>query len=201
MCVSPSRVSLRGNSPSSLFLLLFSACLRFAAVDATDRKGATALLYACRALALLPSCNASHPLFAWAQELLTSLVAAGADTHYRDDTGACPAVLGASQQQRQRDLFLERGSLYEAVWPSVRAQAKALAAARYGGGGSRSSSRAMALSSENRAPAERSKKPTPPVAHLFGAARPGYALRAGESISPAIARATAGPLLPVSPSL
>ena len=69
------------------------------------------MLYACRALALLPSHEPSHNLFKWAQDLLHALVSSGADIHARDETGASPAVLGPEIEQQQRRMFLEGGSL------------------------------------------------------------------------------------------
>ena len=89
------------------------------------------MLYACRALASLPSQEPSHDLFKWAQDLLHALVSAGADIHARDQSGASPAILGSATQQRQRSLFLEGGSLYEAVWPRVRAISTSLSGARF----------------------------------------------------------------------
>lgn len=89
------------------------------------------MLYACRSLALLPSQEPHHCLFKWAQDLLHALVSSGADIHARDETGASPAVLGHQIEQQQRSMFLEGGSLYEAVWPRVRAISKSLSGARF----------------------------------------------------------------------
>lgn len=89
------------------------------------------MLCACRSLALLPSQEPDHGLFKWAQDLLHALVSSGADIHARDEKGASPAVLGPEIEQQQRRMFLEGGSLYEAVWPRVRAISKSLSGARF----------------------------------------------------------------------
>ena len=89
----------------SLFYLLSSF-----PVDSPDRNGATALLYACRALARLPSEKNDHPLFQWALALLRGFMAAGADFRARDNAGPCPAVLGVAFDNMQQEQFLENGS-------------------------------------------------------------------------------------------
>ena len=93
-------------------------------VDSPDRNGATALLYACRALARLPSEKNDHPLFQWALALLRGFMAAGADFRARDNAGACPAVLGVAFDNMQQEQFLENGSLYQSVWPTIRQDMK-----------------------------------------------------------------------------
>ena len=103
----------------SLFYLLSSF-----PVDSPDRNGATALLYACRALARLPSEKNDHPLFQWALALLRGFMAAGADFRARDNAGACPAVLGVAFDNMQQEQFLENGSLYQSVWPTIRQDMK-----------------------------------------------------------------------------
>jgi len=92
-------------------------------VDTPDRSGATALLYACRALSRLPACEEGHPLYKWGLSLLRCLVAAGADVRARDDAGSSPSVLGQSPTHIQTQ---ENNSLYRSVWPTVRQDAKSM---------------------------------------------------------------------------
>ena len=72
-------------------------------VDATDKHGATALLYACQSLSKLPAREKHHPLFQWACDLLQVLINAGADVH----------------NLRRAAVNRSISSLFQSVWPAV----------------------------------------------------------------------------------
>ena len=111
-------------SPKLICCIFVLSFVFFFPVDSPDRNGASALLFACRALARLPAEKKDHPLFQWALALLRGFMAAGADFHARDNAGACPAVLGVAFDNMQQEQFLENGSLYQSVWPTIRRDMK-----------------------------------------------------------------------------